>query len=397
MIYSGQHNYNQSKFLGTSKEDVDYGSQRSDRFLLVCVVGLISIGILSVYSAIAFFAESNATTPIRFVFNHILKIVMAVIVMLIVSKINYRTLAKFSKLAMLISWSLLIAVLFVGTTQFGAKRWLDLGLFSFQPSSFATVALILHISVLLSEKQAYIKDYKKAFLPILLWVIITCGLIGLHDFSSAAILLVVCLIMMVVAGINLMHISTLVIIAVIGGGLILSQSDARSSRLTEYVKHIKNIETTEILRGKGYQAQQAQIAIAKGEITGVGMGNSSQRDFLPAPYNDFIYAIIAEEYGLLGGIAIILAFTLILIRGIAFIARRAKDNLGTIMAIGFTLIIVLFAYVNAGVASGLLPVTGLPMPFVSYGGTNMLFTGSMIGILLNISKHNRNQREFYNG
>jgi len=130
----------------------------------------------------------------------------------------------------------------------------------------------------------------------------------------------------------------------------------------------------------------------------VGVGKSTQRDFLPAPYNDFIFAIIAEEYGMVGSFAIILVFCVILIRGIAKIARNARDLLGTLIALGATLMITLYGFVNAAVATGLFPVTGLPMPFVSYGGSSMLFTGVMVGLLLNISKHNlENEKRFYIG
>ena len=130
----------------------------------------------------------------------------------------------------------------------------------------------------------------------------------------------------------------------------------------------------------------------------MGIGKSTQRDFLPAPYNDFIFAIISEEYGIVGATTVIFAYLLILYRGIAVIARQAPDVLGTLMALGSTLIISLYAFVNAGVATGLLPVTGLPMPFVSYGGTSMLFAGAMAGVLLNISRHIENiKTRFYNG
>ncbi|MDZ7683287.1 MAG: FtsW/RodA/SpoVE family cell cycle protein [Fodinibius sp.] len=125
------------------------------------------------------------------------------------------------------------------------------------------------------------------------------------------------------------------------------------------------------------------------------MGKSTQRDFLPAPYNDFIFAIIAEEYGLLGSVSLILLFSVILFRGIAKIAKNAPDALGMLMAVGCTLTVVLYGFINAGVASGLLPVTGLPMPFVSYGGTSILFAGLMIGILMNISKHSKNKRAVF--
>ena len=194
-----------------------------------------------------------------------------------------------------------------------------------------------------------------------------------------------------------MQMGAMVAIALLGGVLLLGQSTNRQARIEQYVEQIKNIETEEFLTGQGYQAQQAHIAIAKGELLGVGIGKSSQRDFLPAPYNDFIFAIIAEEYGIAGAMALIVLFSLILIRGLVYIARKAEDTLGSLLAVGCTLTIVLYGFVNASVASGLLPVTGLPMPFVSYGGTSMLFAGLMVGILLNISKHNRDRRQLFYG
>ncbi len=292
---------------------------------------------------------------------------------------------------------LLLAVLAFGTEQFGAKRWLNIGGFSFQPSMVASVSLLVHVSVLLSEKQEYIKDFKKTFLPILFWVILTCGLIGLEDFSSAGILLAICLVIMFVGRVSVMQLGTLVAIGILGGMLLISQSGNRQDRINQYITQVKDIPSEHIIQGSGYQAQQAHIAIARGELFGVGIGKSSQRDFLPAPYNDFIFAIIAEEYGLFGAMSLILMFTLILIRGVVFVARNAEDQLGAILAVACTLMIVLYGFVNAGVASGILPVTGLPMPFVSYGGTSMLFAGLMVGILLNISKHNRGRRTMYYG
>jgi cell division protein FtsW len=229
------------------------------------------------------------------------------------------------------------------------------------------------------------------------WVILTCGLIGIEDFSSAGILLVVCLVLMFVGRVSVIQLGSLVAIGVLGGALLLGQSANRQDRIEQYITQIKDIPSEQILQGSGYQAQQAHIAIAKGELLGVGIGKSSQRDFLPAPYNDFIFAIIAEEYGLIGAMSLIFIFTLILIRGIVFVARNAEDHLGSLLAVACTLTIVLYGFVNAGVASGILPVTGLPMPFVSYGGTSMLFAGLMIGILLNISKHNRDRRTLFYG
>ena len=396
MLYTSKHS-NLTNLVGTTPEDIDTPKQGSDRYLMMAVVALMMFGVLAVYSSIAYFAESKSTTAFTLVTGHILKLGIAFVVMLLASKINYHTLAKFSRLGMVISWVLLIAVLMFGTEQFGAKRWLSIGGFSFQPSTIATAALLLHICVLLSEKQDYVKDLKRSFLPIMLWVGITCALIGIQDFSSAGILFGICLIVMFIGRASTLQLGTLVLVGLFGAFLLVNQSGNRQSRIDDYLAQVKNIESSEILRGSGYQAQQAHIAIAKGEMFGVGIGKSSQRDFLPAPYNDFIFAIIAEEYGIVGSMVLILIFTLILFRGVVFISKNAEDILGSLLAMGCTLTIVLYGFVNAAVASGLLPVTGLPMPFVSYGGTNMLFAGFMIGILLNISKHHKDRRTMYYG
>lgn len=381
--------------MGTGPDEIDTPSQGSDRVLLIAVIILMVFGVLAVYSAIAFFAESNQTTAFNLVSGHIIKLAIAFSVMLIASKFDYHSVARLSRFGMIVSWLLLIAVLIFGDEVFGARRSLSIGGFSFQPSSFAAVALLVHVSVLLAEKQEYIKDFKKAFLPIMFWVVITCGLIGIQDFSSAAILMGMCMLVMFVGRISTLQLGALILIGAIGAAGLIASSPERQSRIDEYITQITDINSEEFNVEEGYQAQQAHIAIAQGEIFGVGIGKSTQRDFLPAPYNDFIFAIIAEEYGLVGSVAVILLFTLILFRGIAIIAKNAPDTIGTLLAVACTIFITLYGFVNAGVASGLLPVTGLPMPFVSYGGSSMVFAGLMVGILLNISKHSTKKRAVF--
>ncbi len=381
--------------MGTSPDDIDTPKQGSDRVLLVSVIILMVFGMLAVYSAIAYFAESKQTTAGSLVIGHMMKLGIAFIVMLIASKFDYHLLVKFSRFAIVISWLLLIGVMLFGTEIFGAKRTLDIGGFAFQPSAVAAVALLVHVAVLLDEKQEYIKDFKKTFLPIMFWVVITCALIGIEDFSSAAILLAMSLLIMFIGRISMMQLGTLVVVGLIGASALILQSPERQSRIHQYVNQIVDINSEEFNGEEGYQAQQAHIAIAQGEIFGVGIGKSTQRDFLPAPYNDFIFAIIAEEYGLLGSISLIFLFTLIFFRGMAKIAKNAPDTAGTLIAVACTLMVTIYGFVNAGVASGLLPVTGLPMPFVSYGGTSTLTAGLMIGILLNISKQDRKKRAVF--
>ena len=394
MIYTTP-NRNLKSILGTSGEEIDTPKQGSDRPLLVTVIILMIFGILAVYSAIAYFAESSGTTAGSLVIGHAVKLGIAFLVMLIASKVDYHTVANLSRIAMVVSWVLMVATLLFGTELFGARRSLNVGGISFQPASFASVALLVHVAVLLDEKQDYIKDFHRAFLPIMFWVVITCALIGIEDFSTAAILMGMCLLLMFVGRISTLQLGSLLVIGIVGGTALVIQSPERQSRINQYIDQISEIRSEEFNVEEGYQAQQSHIAIARGEILGVGIGKSTQRDFLPAPYNDFIFAIIAEEYGMAGSLTLILLFTMILFRGMAVIAKNATDLLGTLMAVACTLNIALYGFVNASVASGLLPVTGLPMPFVSYGGTSTLFAGLMTGILMNISKHDRNKRPLF--
>lgn len=374
-----------------SPEELDLPKQGSDRPLLVTIILLMTFGLIAVYSSIAFFAETRGTTAWNLLSNHMVKIGLAAIGMLIFSKIHYRQIARFNLMALMLSWVLLIVVLFAGDVVFGARRSISVAGFSFQPSMLATASLLIHVAYLLSEKQSYIKDAKRSFLPILFWVLPTCALIGLEDFSSAGLLLAICLLLMVIGRISLPQMSILVLIGAIGAGLLVAGSPERQSRIQEYVGQIQQIDSNELEQGAGYQAQQSYIAIAQGQLLGVGIGKSTQRNFLPAPYNDFIFSIIAEEYGLAGATILLFLFVVVLVRGIGIIARKAEDTLGMLMATACTLGIVLFAFVNAMVASGLLPVTGLPMPFISYGGTSSLISAALVGILLNISKHTRDR------
>lgn len=397
-MYYTTPNSKVGSIFGTTKDELDAPDRSSDQVLLVTIIGLMIFGCLAVYSSIAFFAQSHGTTAVSLVSGHAIKLLIAFFVMIFISKINYRVLARFSRFAMLLSWGLLVVMHLYGDVSWGAQRSLSIGSVSFQPTSFAAIALILHVAVLLYEKQEYIKDFKRAFIPIMFWVGITFVLIGTEDLSSAAVLMGICILMMFVGRISIPQLSGLVLIGLIGVAGFISTSSERQSRIDQYVAQITEINDQNFESAEGYQAQQAHIAIAQGQLFGVGIGKSTQRDFLPAPYNDFIFAIIAEEYGIVGAISVIFAYLLILYRGIAVIARQAPDVLGTLIALGCTLLISLYAFVNAGVATGLLPVTGLPMPFVSYGGSSMVFAGAMSGMLLNISRHIANiKTRFYNG
>lgn len=364
----------------------------ADRAVIWAVLALSAMGVIAVYSAISFLAETKSGGDTeRFLFRHLLRVGLALGVAGVMSLINYRWLARLSKVALIGSLGLLVAVQALGAVTNGAQRWLELGPISFQPSDLAKVALILHVAVLLARKQDYIGDVTRGFVPLLVWIAPTVLLIGMEDLSTAAVLSMTMGAMLFVGRVKVLHMAAVGLAGLILAVGFLASSPQRAARMEAWTGielFASNNSEVEISgTDENYQADQARIAIAMGGLTGVGPGKSVQRDFLPAPYNDFILAIIAEEYGLVGALLVLFVFVWILGRGFLRVARGAPDPLGLFLATGLTTAVVLGGFVNAMVTCGLLPVTGLAMPFVSYGGTSMLATGAMVGILLNVSRH----------
>ena len=365
---------------------------QADRAVVFAVLALCAAGVLAVYSAVSFLAETKSGGDTEsFLFRHLLRVGLALGVAGFFSLVNYRQLARGSKVAMVGSLALLVLVQILGVVANGAQRWLELGPISFQPSDIAKVALILHVSVLLAKKQTYITDLKRGFVPLLVWIAPTVLLIGMEDLSTAAVLSATMGAMLFVGRVRALHMAVVALAGVVLAVGFLATSPQRAARLEAWtgVELFASNDQSVTIDGQdeNYQADQARIAIAMGGLTGVGPGKSVQRDFLPAPYNDFILAIVAEEYGLIGAFLVLGVFVWILGRGFLRVARGAPDPLGLFLALGMTTAVVLGGFVNAMVTCGLLPVTGLAMPFVSYGGTSMLATGAMVGILLNVSRH----------
>ncbi len=365
---------------------------QADRAVIFAILALSAAGVLAVYSAVSFLAETKSGGDTeRFLFRHLIRVGLALGVAGFFSLVNYRRLAAWSKVALVGSLVLLVAVQVLGAVTNGAQRWLELGPVSFQPSDLAKVALILHVAVLLAKKQEYIADVKRGFVPLLVWIAPTVLLIGMEDLSTAAVLSATMGVMLFVGRVRVLHMAVVALAGVVLAVGFLATSPQRAARLEAWTGvelFAGNNETIAIDgQDENYQADQARIAIAMGGLTGVGPGKSVQRDFLPAPYNDFILAIVAEEYGLIGAFLVLGVFVWILGRGFLRVARGAPDPLGLFLALGMTTAVVLGGFVNAMVTCGLLPVTGLAMPFVSYGGTSMLATGAMVGILLNVSRH----------
>ncbi len=362
-----------------------------DRYIQLVVGALLAFGVVAVYSAVSFLAETKAGgDPDRLLLRHLVRVGLAVGAMWVVARIDYRRLARWSLPLLMGSLGLLLVVQVAGVAFGGATRWLRIGSVVFQPSELAELALLLHVAVLLTRKQAYITSFDRGFLPLLFWILVTAVLIGIENLSTAALLTAGTLLMCFVGRVRVLHLGGLAATGVVLAVLLLLSSPQRAARIEAFwgVKLFPHTQAEEVFdpQGEGYQARQARIALAMGGLTGVGPGKSVQRDFLPAPYNDFIFAIVAEEYGFIGALGLLAALAVLLLRGFLRIARHAPDPLGFFLAFGATTLLVLQGWVHAAVNCGLLPVTGLPFPFVSYGGSSLVANGVLAGLLLSVSR-----------
>ncbi|MEI8134251.1 MAG: putative peptidoglycan glycosyltransferase FtsW [bacterium] len=355
----------------------------ADISLFLTVTGLLLASLAFVYTASASFSVAKTATSEGMLIRHATKVILAIVAMLAFTKIDYHKYQPMTRWLMVLAIIFLGAVLAVGHVELGAKRWLPLGPFSFQPSEFVKIALVLHISALCASKKEYIGDFKKSFLPMIGWTLIAAGLIAKQpNMSNAGVLVMLTFGIMFIAQMPIKYMISTGILTFIGGGIYLMTAWYRVQRILAFVGH-DNEHTSKI----AYQTQQAMIALGNGGLFGVGIGQSRQRDFyLPESYGDFIYSVIGEEYGFIGASFLLIVFAFIIIRGIQ-IAKHAPDPFGRYVAFGITMMIGVNALINALVNSGLMPLTGLPMPFVSYGGTSMIISAAAVGILLNISKY----------
>jgi cell division protein FtsW len=275
-----------------------------------------------------------------------------------------------------------------------ASRWIAIpgtGL-TFQTSDFAKLALIMYLARVLTQKQNEINDFKTVLIHIMIPVALICGLILPANFSTAALLFTTCLILMFIGRVKLKYIGGVLGIGVIGFVILLGISTIAPDALPRVATWKQRIVSfisgqEEVDADKNYQANQAKIAIATGGVLGKGAGNSTQRNFLPHPYSDFIYAIVIEEYGLVGGVIIILLYLILLFRGVR-VSTKSEKTFGTLLGFGLAFSLIFQGFINMAVAVNLFPVTGQPLPFLSMGGTSLLFSSIALGIILSVSREN---------
>lgn len=359
---------------------------QGDKVIWIVVFLLSIISVIAVYSTTGTLAyKYRGGNTEYYLFKHVIVLLMAMGLMFFAHRIKYTYFSRFSQIALFIAVPVLVLTLFFGTSIHNANRWYMIFNFSFQPSDFAKLALIMFIARLLTKKQGEIKNFRAAFVPVILPVVLVCALILPSNFSTAAILFFTCLILMFLGRINIRY-----ILAAIGiSGVILTlffmvvYKNPEIGRFGTWKNRIESY----INPGSEdhYQADQAKIAIANGGIFGKMPGNSTQKNFLPHPYSDFIYAIIIESFGLIGGILVLLLYLILFYRTIR-VAVKCHRSFGAFLVLGLGFSIVFQAIINMAVAVSLLPVTGQTLPLISMGGTSLWFTFISIGIILSVSR-----------
>lgn len=381
---------------------LDISKKRFDQPLLWSVIALIVIGTIMLYSSstAVSLAKTNGQTNTYYIVAHLKRLIIGIVALGFFMLFDYRKLKLIAPFLIVIAMTLLVytKVWYWINDVSSPGRWLFLGSYSLQTSDIARIALIIYLAAFMTKKKHQIHDFYTGFFPPLLITAILVGLIMVQpDFSTAIMLCIIGTMMMFIGGAKYVQLSAAgLAAALVTIPLMLSVPYSRSRIMTWLGGNEDVVDT-------GYQITQSLISLGNGGIFGTGLGNSiAKNQFLPTPHTDFILAIIGEEIGLIGTLVLLTLFLLIFQRGIK-IAKESNDPFGILLALGLSFSIILYAFVNAAVVTNIFPVTGLPLPLVSYGGSSALTNLIALGILLNISlskrsvTHDQGWKPAYNG
>ncbi|ULQ52631.1 FtsW/RodA/SpoVE family cell cycle protein [Flavihumibacter fluvii] len=382
---------------------------KGDKVIWALVVLLALMSLLVVYSSTGSLAYKmyRGNTEV-YLFKQVAFITIGIMLIYFAHMVNYTLYSRAAQIVFLLTIPLLIYTLFFGVKLNEGSRWIRLPIINltFQTSDLAKLALFMYVSRMLSKKQEVIKDFKKGFLPVIIPVAITCILIAPANLSTALLVGATSMMLLFIGRVRMKHLVLTGLVALIpvlflvftavyqhnSGNGIKAKAEQKSRLTARFTTWVSRVETF-IYGGKeddeddhNYQVNQAKIAIAKGGFFGLGPGNSEQRNFLPHPYSDFIYAIIIEEYGILGGAVVMLVYLIFLFRSIQLF-RKCPYAFGAFLALALSFTLVIQAMANMAVNVNLFPVTGVTLPLVSMGGSSFLFTCIAIGIILSVSRY----------
>ncbi len=361
---------------------------KGDRTIWIVVLLLSLLSVLAVYTSTGTlaYAKQGGDTE-HYLIKHITLVLTGLALMYATHLAHYRIFSRIGHLAIWIAAPLLVATLMSSEVN-DASRWLTVPIInaSFQTSDLAKLALIIYLARSLSRKQEQIKEFKQAFVPLMIPIFITCGLILPANFSTAALLFATSMVLLFIGRVNVKYILALAGIGIVAFALfiVVALNFDLPGRIGTWKARIENFRSGDV--EGNFQANQAKIAIASGGLIGMGPGKSEQRNFLPHPYSDFIFAIILEEGGVLTGSFVVLLY-LILFLGVIRMVRYSPQTFATFLAVGCMLMLLFQAFINMAVAVNLFPVTGQALPLVSMGGTSIWFTSISIGIILCVSRY----------
>lgn len=357
-----------------------------DLWLIGSILSLLAIGIVMVYSAGAIIAFHDYGDSFYFVKRQLLFAVLGLAAMFVTMNTDYRIWSRYAKLGLLICFGLLIIVLIpgIGDVRGGARSWLGIGSFGIQPSEFMKLGMIIFLAKMLSDEQARIERFMTGLLPPLGVMGAAFGLIMLQpDLGTGTVMMGASLLLIFTGGARIKHLASLGLVGVAGFvGLILA-APYRLQRITAF------LDPWQDPLGAGYQSIQSLYAIGPGGLVGLGLGASRQKyNYVPEPQTDFIFSILAEELGFIGGVTVLMLFLILVWRGMRA-AMTAPDTFGSLLAVGIVGIVAVQVLINIGVVIGLMPVTGITLPLISYGGSSLTLMLTSLGILLNISRYAR--------
>ena len=364
--------------------NVAFKKGKVDQKYLIAFFILLGFGLVMQYSASSSLGEARFDDPSFYVRGQFVRIVLGMVVGLICTFINYQILKKGAFWVALAGIISLIATLVYHKLHPGqaTARWFPIGGFNFQPSEFAKLALIIYLSSFIERHERHLDDFKRGFIPpVIIMLIMVILIIVEPNYSTAAVFTVFGLIVLFIGGTKLLH-----FLPFIGGFALLSVVTILRSPY-KLMRILTFLEPEKDLQGAGYQIHQSMITLGNGGFFGRGLGGSIEKNlFLSDMHTDFIFSVVGEELGFIGAVVLLSLYLYLFIRGIK-IALRAPDVFGNLLGIGLSSCLFIYVIVNVGVTCGLLPVTGLPLPFISYGGSSMLFNFACVGIILNISRY----------
>ena len=359
--------------------------QKQDRFLFFTIIAMISFGLFMLFSAswVRSLEMTGGESRTYFLTSQMIKLIPAFFIFIFLTKINYRKLQFLSPYLLFISFLLLVYTKFQGCAG-DSCRWLSLGPISFQTSDIARFSMIIFLASYIDNNYKYMQQFFKGILvplaaiaPIALMIIIQ------PDNSTTLIMLMIAFIMLFIGGASLIQLATIGALSIGAIGIfILNEKNYALGRILSFLDPSSSATV-------GYQSNQAMIGLKQGGLSGMGIGESIQKySYLPETHTDFIFAIIGEEMGFITGVILMIAYYIIFYRAVQ-ISKKSNDIFGILLSIGFGLSITIYAFINIGVVIGVIPVTGVPLPFISYGGSSLITNLMMVAVLLNISKAQR--------